>query len=52
MLMEQKNLKTSVFSLDTVFCESAEQGIDIDFTLFPLDPPRNAHRFCKAENAL
>jgi len=33
MLMEQKNLKTSVFSLDTVFCESAEQGIDIDFTL-------------------
>lgn len=31
--MEQKNLKTSVFSLDTVFCESAEQGIDVDFTL-------------------
>ena len=31
--MEQKNLKTSVFSVDTVFCESAEQGIDIDFTL-------------------
>lgn len=31
--MEQKNLKTSVFSLDTVFCESAEQPIDIDFTL-------------------
>ncbi len=31
--MEQKNLTTSVFSLDTVFCESAEQGIDVDFTL-------------------
>ncbi len=31
--MEQKNLKTSLFSLDTVFCESAEQPIDIDFTL-------------------
>ena len=31
--MEQKNLKTSVFSLDTVFNESAEQPIDIDFTL-------------------
>lgn len=31
--MEQKNLKTSVFSLDTVFSESAEQPIDIDFTL-------------------
>lgn len=31
--MEQKNLKTSVFSLDTVFCESGEQPIDIDFTL-------------------
>lgn len=31
--MEYKNLKTSVFSLDTVFCESAEQPIDIDFTL-------------------
>lgn len=31
--MEHKNLKTSVFSLDTVFSESAEQPIDIDFTL-------------------
>lgn len=31
--MEQKSLKTSVFSLDTVFSESAEQPIDIDFTL-------------------
>lgn len=31
--MEQKNLKTGVFSLSTVFCESAEQPIDIDFTL-------------------
>ena len=31
--MEQKNLKTSVFSIDTVFNESAEQPIDIDFTL-------------------
>lgn len=31
--MEQKNLKTSVFGLDTVFSESAEQPIDIDFTL-------------------
>ncbi len=31
--MEQKNLKTNVFSLDTVFCESAEQPIDVDFTL-------------------
>ena len=31
--MEQKNLKTNVFSLDTVFCESAEQPIDADFTL-------------------
>ena len=31
--MEQKNLKTSVFSTNTVFCESAEQPIDIDFTL-------------------
>lgn len=31
--MEQKNLKTSVQSLSTVFCESAEQPIDIDFTL-------------------
>lgn len=31
--MECKNLKTNVFSLDTVFNESAEQPIDIDFTL-------------------
>lgn len=31
--MEHKNLKTSVFSLDTVFCESAEQPIDVDFAL-------------------
>lgn len=31
--MEQKNIKTSVCSLDTVFCESAELPIDIDFTL-------------------
>lgn len=31
--MEHKNLKTSIFSIDTVFCESAEQPIDIDFTL-------------------
>ncbi len=31
--MEPKNLKVSVFSLGTVFCESAEQPIDIDFTL-------------------
>ncbi len=31
--MEHKNLKTSIFSLDTVFSESAEQPIDIDFTL-------------------
>ena len=31
--MEQKFLKNSIFSLDTVFCESAEQPIDMDFTL-------------------
>lgn len=31
--MEQKNIKTSVFSIETVFNESAEQPIDIDFTL-------------------
>ncbi len=31
--MEQKNLTTSVLSLSTVFCDSAEQPIDIDFTL-------------------
>lgn len=31
--MEQKNLKTSVSTLETVFSESAEQPIDIDFTL-------------------
>lgn len=31
--MEQKNIKTSIFSLDTVFCESAELPIDVDFTL-------------------
>ena len=31
--MENQNLKTSVFSIDTVFSESAEQPIDIDFTL-------------------
>lgn len=31
--MEQKILKTGIVSLDTVFCESAEQPIDIDFTL-------------------
>lgn len=31
--MEHKNLKTSVYSLDTVFNESAEQPIDVDFTL-------------------
>lgn len=31
--MEHKNLKTSIFSIDTVFNESAEQPIDIDFTL-------------------
>ncbi len=31
--MEQKNLKTNVSTLETVFSESAEQPIDIDFTL-------------------
>lgn len=31
--MEHKNLKTNVFSMDTVFNESAEQPIDADFTL-------------------
>ena len=31
--MEHKILKTSIFSLDTVFCGSAEQAIDIDFAL-------------------
>lgn len=31
--MENKNLKTSVFSFDTVFSESAECPVDIDFTL-------------------
>lgn len=31
--MEHKSIKTNVFSLDTIFNESAEQPIDIDFTL-------------------
>ena len=31
--MEQKNLKTSVFSVDNVFCDSLELPIDVDFTL-------------------
>ena len=31
--MEYKNLKTNVFSIDTVFNESAEQPVDADFTL-------------------
>ncbi len=31
--MEQKNLKTPVFANETVFSESAEQPIDVDFTL-------------------
>ena len=31
--MEQKNLKTSVVSFDTIFSESAECPIDVDFTL-------------------
>lgn len=31
--MEQKNLKTNVFALDTIFSESAEQPVDVDFTL-------------------
>lgn len=31
--MEQKILKTSVFGIDTVFGDSAEQPIDIEFTL-------------------
>ena len=31
--MEQKILKTNVFSLNTIFSETAEQPIDIDFTL-------------------
>ncbi len=31
--MEHKNLKTSVFTKETIFNESAEQPIDIDFTL-------------------
>jgi len=31
--MEQKNLKTNVFSLETVFNQSAEQPIDAEFTL-------------------
>ena len=31
--MEQKNLKTSIVGFDTVFSESAECPIDVDFTL-------------------
>lgn len=31
--MEQKSIKTSVFNQETIFCENAEQPIDIDFTL-------------------
>ena len=31
--MENKTLKTNIFSLDTVFCGSAEQAIDMDFAL-------------------
>ena len=31
--MEHKNLKTNVFSLETVFNDSAELPLDVDFTL-------------------
>ncbi|MBQ2315910.1 MAG: DUF3794 domain-containing protein, partial [Clostridia bacterium] len=31
--MEQKNIRIPVYSNETVFCDSAEQPIDVDFTL-------------------
>ena len=48
LYMEQKNLKTSVFSLDTVFNESAEQPIDVDFTLPDYYPDISKILKCRA----
>lgn len=46
--MEYKSLKTSVFSLDTAFCESAEQAIDVDFTLPEYYPDVSKILKCRA----
>lgn len=46
--MEQKNIKTNVFSLDTVFNETAEQPIDADFTLPDYYPDISKILKCRA----
>ena len=46
--MEHKNLKTSIYSLDKVFNDCAEQPIDIDFTLPDYCPDISKILKCKA----
>ncbi len=46
--MEQKSIKTSVFNRETVFCESSEQPIDIDFTLPDYYPDISKILKCRA----
>ena len=48
MYMEHKNLKTSIYSLDKVFNDCAEQPIDIDFTLPDYCPDISKILKCKA----
>lgn len=46
--MEQKNLKTPVFISETVFSDSAEQPIDVDFTLPDYCPDISKILKCRA----